>query len=222
MLNILRKDPSLRPYISYQDNSVVEDITDVPEEQIINKREETDYEIYRSLICGHDYIEEPVKVPGKFIPLIMCPGKELHEEGKTHYRGVIRFARDAQTAYNFHRNASAESVGTAPKAPWLATAEQVEGYESIWQTANTKNHSYLPYNHKAGQPQPQRIMPPQISSGAVNEAMMAAEDLKATTGIYDASLGAKGNETSGKAILARQREGDTATFAYHDNLGDSH
>ena len=60
-----------------------------------------------------------------------------------------------------------------------------------------------------------------MNTGAVNEAQMAAEDLKATTGIYDASLGAKGNETSGKAIMARQREGDTATFAYHDNLSIS-
>ena len=42
--------------------------------------------------------------------------------------------------------------------------------------------------------------------------------MKATTGIFDASLGAQSNETSGRAILARQREGDVATFEYHDNL----
>jgi uncharacterized secreted protein with C-terminal beta-propeller domain len=36
--------------------------------------------------------------------------------------------------------------------------------------------------------------------------------------MFDASLGARGNETSGKAILARQREGDTANFHYADNL----
>jgi hypothetical protein len=42
--------------------------------------------------------------------------------------------------------------------------------------------------------------------------------MKAETGQYDASLGQKSNETSGRAIMARQREGDTATFHYVDNL----
>ena len=37
-------------------------------------------------------------------------------------------------------------------------------------------------------------------------------------GLHDASLGARSNETSGRAILARQREGDVSTFHYIDNL----
>ena len=44
------------------------------------------------------------------------------------------------------------------------------------------------------------------------------KDIKATTGVYDASLGARSNETSGRAILARQREGDVSTFHFIDNL----
>ena len=199
-------------------NNVVEYDPKIPKELILKKRTDIRREVYRSLVTGNDVLEEPVRIPGEFIPLIPVYGKELHIEGKTVYRGVIRHAKDAMTAYNYHRNASAESVGTAPKIPWLATADQVEGYEAIWQTANTKNHSYLPYNHQVGQPIPQRVMPAQVPTGAVNEAMMAVEDLKATTGLFDASLGAKGNETSGKAILARQSQGDNATFAYHDNL----
>ena len=42
--------------------------------------------------------------------------------------------------------------------------------------------------------------------------------MKATTGLYDAALGQRSNETSGKAILARQREGGVSTFVYMDNL----
>jgi hypothetical protein len=47
---------------------------------------------------------------------------------------------------------------------------------------------------------------------------MSIDLLKASTGIHDASLGAKSNETSGKAIIARQREGDTANYSYQDGL----
>lgn len=40
----------------------------------------------------------------------------------------------------------------------------------------------------------------------------AAEDIKATTGIYDASLGAWTNETSGIAIAQRQAEAEKARY----------
>jgi hypothetical protein len=36
--------------------------------------------------------------------------------------------------------------------------------------------------------------------------------------MYDASLGAAGNEVSGRAIVARQKEGDTSNFHFIDNL----
>jgi hypothetical protein len=50
-----------------------------------------------------------------------------------------------------------------------------------------------------------------------NEAEINVQDMKDVTGIHDASLGIKSNETSGKAINARQREGDVASITYYDN-----
>src|SRR5258706_435434 len=54
--------------------------------------------------------------------------------------------------------------------------------------------------------------------GAIQEALNAQDDMKAILGMYDASLGAAGNETSGRAIIARQKEGDTSNFHCIDNL----
>ncbi|NBT33665.1 MAG: hypothetical protein EBT13_17665, partial [Rhodobacteraceae bacterium] len=65
---------------------------------------------------------------------------------------------------------------------------------------------------------PQRQMGPQIPSGMLQEALTASDEIKAITGIYDASLGARSNETSGVAINARKMEGDVATFHFIDNL----
>lgn len=47
--------------------------------------------------------------------------------------------------------------------------------------------------------------------------MAAAEDIKAVTGLYDASLGARSNETSGVAIRAREEQGDNATYHFIAN-----
>ena len=42
----------------------------------------------------------------------------------------------------------------------------------------------------------------------IQEMQFSSEDIKATTGIFDASLGNKSNETSGIAIRARQAQGE--------------
>jgi hypothetical protein len=48
--------------------------------------------------------------------------------------------------------------------------------------------------------------------------MGAADDIKSTTGSTIASLGATSNERSGRAILAREKQSDTGTYHYVDNL----
>jgi hypothetical protein len=46
----------------------------------------------------------------------------------------------------------------------------------------------------------------------------ASEKMRAVVGIYDASLGARSNETSGVAIRRRDAQADTGTFVYHANF----
>lgn len=170
---------------------------------------------------GQEILEEKV-FPGRFIPFARVVGNEWEVDGKTYLFGLVRPAKDSQRMYNVAQSAIVERVLQSPKAPWAAPAEAIEGYEKIWQTANTDNHSYLPYNHvdEAGNPipSPQRTQPTTVEAGLNQIAMGASEDIKSETGQYDASLGQRSNETSGRAIMARQREGDTATFHYVDNL----
>jgi hypothetical protein len=73
-------------------------------------------------------------------------------------------------------------------------------------------------------PPPQRVVAEPAVQAITQARQQAADDLKATTGIYDASLGARSNEQTGKAILARQQQGDTSNFHFIDNVarGISH
>jgi hypothetical protein len=64
----------------------------------------------------------------------------------------------------------------------------------------------------------QRVQPPVSSQGILDGLNIAREDLRAVIGIYAAGLGRQSNETSGKAILARQREGDVGSYLYIDNF----
>jgi len=156
--------------------------------------------------------------------VIRVVGNEFEVDGRLYVSGLVRNAKDAQRMYNYWVSQEAEMLALAPKAPFIGYGGQFEGYEEKWKTANTQNWPYLEVNPDVtdGQgavlPLPQRAQPPMASSGLLQAKAGASEDIKSTTGQYNASLGMGSNERSGKAILARQREGDVGTYHYGDNL----
>ena len=174
-------------------------------------------------INGYEILEER-DWAGKWIPVIRIVGNEFEVDGRLYVSGLVRNAKDAQRMYNYWVSQEAEMLALAPKAPFIGYGGQFEGYEDKWKTANTTNWPYLEVNPDVtdGQgsalPLPQRAQPPMASSGLLQAKSGASEDIKSTTGQYNASLGQGGNERSGKAILARQREGDVGTYHYGDNL----
>lgn len=161
---------------------------------------------------------------GKWIPVVRVIGNEFEVEGQIYISGLVRNAKDAQRMYNYWTSQEAEMLALAPKAPFIGYGGQFEGYEMQWKTANTTNWPYLEVNPDvtdgAGSvlPLPQRAAPPLPQTGLIQAKMGASEDIKSTTGQYDASLGVGGNERSGRAILAREKQGDTGTYHYVDNL----
>ncbi len=174
-------------------------------------------------INGYEILEQN-DWAGKWIPVIRIVGNEFEVDGRLYVSGLVRNAKDAQRMYNYWVSQEAEMLALAPKAPFIGYGGQFEGYEDKWKTANTTNWPYLEVNPDVtdGQgsalPLPQRAQPPMASSGLLQAKAGASEDIKATTGQYNASLGQGGNERSGKAIMARQREGDVGTYHYGDNL----
>jgi hypothetical protein len=174
-------------------------------------------------INGYEILEER-DWAGKYIPVVRIVGNEFEVDGRLYVSGLVRNAKDAQRMYNYWVSQEAEMLALAPKAPFIGYGGQFEGYENQWKTANTTNWPYLEVNPDVtdGQgavlPLPARAQPPMASSGLLQAKAGASEDIKASTGQYNASLGMTSNERSGRAILARQREGDVGTYHYGDNL----
>jgi hypothetical protein len=174
-------------------------------------------------INGYEILEEQ-EWAGSCIPVVRVIGNEFEVEGRIYISGLVRNAKDAQRMYNYWTSQEAEMLALAPKAPFIGYGGQFEGYETQWKTANTQNWPYLEVNPDVtdGQgavlPLPQRALPPMAQTGLIQAKMGASEDIKSATGQYNASLGQTSNERSGKAILARQREGDVGTYHYQDNL----
>jgi hypothetical protein len=170
-------------------------------------------------ISGKDVLEGPRELPGRFIPIIAVMGEELYVGDRVYRSSVVRHAKDPQRMYDYWWSAQTEMVALQPKAPFMVTPEQVAGLEDHWRTANTANRAYQLYNPDPGAPPPARQQPPVPAPAMTQMMVMAAENLRTTTGIYDAALGQASNETSGVAIRARKMEAEVSTSVYADNMG---
>jgi hypothetical protein len=177
------------------------------------------HKITHCLISASEVLEPEADWPGSFIPIIPVVGEEVRIGRKVSRRGIIRFARDPQRAYNYAQTTQIEAVALQPRAPWLVTDKNIDTWEAEWMEANNKPLPFLRYNPDPdnGGAQPSRIQPAIASQGLAEIVQMSGQDLKDVIGIQDAGLGTQGNETSGKAIIARQGESDVGMFTYIDN-----
>lgn len=176
------------------------------------------YKVCRYLLTLAEVLEER-DWPGMHIPIVPLIGEEVRIGREVYRHGVVRYARDPQRMVNYYASAETETIALQPKAPWLGTKKQFQDSYDLWETANTENHPFLEYtpDDKAGGP-PQRVAPPVASQAIQLGSQNAYQAMKEVIGIYDSGLGAKSNETSGRAIEKRQQEGDTGTFVYIDNF----
>lgn len=170
------------------------------------------------LVTGFAILDGPYEYQLNRLPIIRMSGRVVNVGGRRIRYGLVRFMKDPVRLKNFWRSVAAEQLGYAPKAQWIATESAVEGREDALRQAHLTRDPLLIVNDEAviGQ-NLQRLDPPAPQAALLNEAQVNAQDMKDVTGIHDASLGIRSNETSGRAIQARQREGDIASLTFYDN-----
>lgn len=177
------------------------------------------FEVCRYVLSMHEVLEQS-EWKGLHIPVVPVFGEIVRIGHDVYRHGIVRYARDLQRMVNFYASAETEVVGMQPKAPWLGTKKMFQDHYEQWEAVNTDNLPFIEYTVDPAAPgsKPERVQPP-VPSQAVQQGMInVSNDMKAVIGIYDASLGAKSNETSGVAIRRRQEEGDTGTYVYLDNM----
>lgn len=217
-----KSEPATLIKLSNGETGWKEDLIELPEGiTIVQERESTRKKICWYKVTAVDVLEE-AEIPCDWIPVFPVYGDELDIEGKVIRSGLVRHAKDPSQMYDFWMTSATEEIALRPKTPYIMAEGQEEGHEGEWSQANNRSFPYLTYKPTtvSGQlaPPPQRQPMADVPAGMLQMAMHASDNIKATTGIFDASLGAKGNETSGRAIVARQREGDVANFHFTDNL----
>ena len=200
--------------------SVIEEVQEGVEYSQTREIEEKTIKRYK--LSGADVLESTEFV-GCCIPVVPVYGNQQWVNGKREIYSLIRKSKDAQKMFNYWKSLETELLQKQPRANFMAAAGQTEEFPDDWE--NPDQSPVLRYKPTdiAGNPAspPIRLDPPVIPMGIVNASRSAVDDIKATIGMYAASLGQASNEVSGIAIQRRNEEGDTATYHFSDNLSKS-
>lgn len=183
---------------------------------VVNEREETTWRVKWAVLTGAEVLDVR-DWPDDEIPIFEVCGDRHELEGRVVRRSLISDGKDPMRMYNFWMTSITETIGLAPKAPYLLTPEQIQGHETMWGEAPTRNFLYLLYN-RSGQDRPQREPPPQVPTGAMAMLQVADKDIKDTIGIFEPGLGDVSNERSGIAIRNRQERSDLGTAHFYEAL----
>lgn len=207
----------------------LEELTTKPPEgvqvpTVVRTRKVVDWIIQWVKVDGVQVLEGPIEYEWSMIPIVRLPGRYINIEGKPYMSSLIRYSKDAQRTYNYNRSTQVELASLTPRAPYLATAKMIKGYEQQWNQANVTNQPYLLYDPDPAAPQqaPARQPPIEIAPAFAMLAAADAEDIRATSGYSQAGLGEQGNERAGVAIDARQTESDVGSYEFTDNLKEAY
>ncbi len=168
-------------------------------------------------ITALDILEGPYEIPVSRVPVFRVPGWDISVGDFQKRFGLLTFLLDPQKLFNYWRSVIAEKLMRSPKGNWIASADVVQGREQEWRDSHISDDPLLLYNADAGSA-PIQIKATQLEPALIEQAGMAAQDLRDISNLHQASLGQKSNEVSGKAILTRQRIGEVGTIIYQDNL----
>lgn len=160
--------------------------------------------------------------PGSTIPIIPVLGKQRIVDGKPLLFSVIRFQRDPQQLINAYKTRIAETLMTQPISPFMVPEGAISKENmKAWKMMNTQLTPFLFYKSKVDGmdvPAPTRNVVEAPIQSLSEAAAQEIDDMKATTGIYDASLGNKSNESSGIALQRRQQQSDITNMHFMDNF----
>ena len=189
--------------------------------QVVKERDTVLKKVVWRLITPYEVIET-VEIKCQWIPVFPVYGTEIDIDGKIYRAGLIRNAKDPAMMYNFWMTSATEEVSLRPKTPFIGAEGAFEGHEKKWLQANNRSFPYLEYKPTSvdGQlaPPPSRQPMADVPVGVLAMAAHASDNIKQTTGLFDSSLGAAGNATSGKQEIAQQKQGNVANFHYTDNF----
>ena len=217
--------PSKRTLALLPDGSI-DDVTDQPERlkelkaKGVRIEERESMRVYRSVISSCHLLEERKPWPGRFIPIVPVVGEEVNIGRRTMRHGIVRYLKDPQRRIQLFQKLGDGSGCLAAEGPMACDREErrrLRGYVASGEHAELP----LPALHARSEERKRGASAGELGNEYLRHGRGATaldQEMKEITGIYDAALGQRSNEVSGKAIQARNTQSQIGAAAYVENF----
>lgn len=186
---------------------------------IVKERAVKSHKIVQYVCSATEILDGPNEWAGREFPFVIVYGEYVIVDGKTYWSGVTQTMMDSQRSHNETLSGVYETIALAPQAKYWTTVDQAKGLMGQWNQATEENLIAMLYNADPKAPGPPvRVGGADVPAALMQASQMSRDSMKSVSGIFDASLGEVSNETSGKAIRARQDQGLVVTYNYGDNM----
>jgi hypothetical protein len=201
----------------------------VDQEEPLEATTQTRYIFKRTCTCYHiigEKIISSTEYDMPYVPIIPTYGDRIFTRNGMEYSGITYKTMGVNTQINYSASSEAELIALAPKAPWMATANQVANNKEMWRNANTRTYDTLIYEpetiegHMVGPPT--RADNTAQTQGIAQSKQGSITDMSRVTGMFDSMMGQYDTSvTSGAAHKSISSMGEISTAQYSDNLEKS-
>lgn len=204
------------------------DITEIEDElidngyEVIGQKKIERWQVTKYLASGSEILSEDI-IAGEFIPVVPTYGERAFIEGEEHYEGITRLAKDPQRLRNFQMSYLADIVSRSPRNKPIFFAEQIQGYENMYEQAGSENnYPYLLQQRLTADGQPLPIGPvAELPEQKVPQSLMLSmqESREAVNDVANAGLpnDIMDTDLSGKAVQQLQQRLDQQSIVYQEN-----
>ena len=208
------------------DETAYNDFFDMLEMQgyeLIEQREIECKQVRLYYLSGQEILTDFI-IPGENIPVITAYGERAFVEGVENYEGITKLAKDPSRLRNFQMSYLADIVSRSPRPKPIFTAEQIAGFEFMYQNAGAENnYPYYLVNRVTHNGEPLPIGPiAQMPEQEVPKALIESITLTRESVDDVASAGLPRDFTDTdiayKTVLALQNRIDQQTVIYQEHI----
>ncbi len=178
--------------------------------------------VEKSIFSGTEFLKQPTRITGQWIPIIPVYGHRAYVDGAEWYFGLVRKLKDASRLFNMHMNQLAEnSASNGQEIPIFDPDQMPDNIADLW--ADKNNQPFLlarPLKDRDGniiQSGPLGYVKPAAMDGNTASSMQAVMTYiqETTGGLPKDTLDPN---ASGKALRAMMKRENQNTQPIQDNI----
>ncbi|MBS3894724.1 portal protein [Serratia marcescens] len=217
-------DPMTGEPVSYYQRDIKDVIDELADRgmQKVAERNVSRRRVYKSIVTSSAILKSRELIAGEHLPIVPVFGEWGFVDDKEVFEGVVRLCKDAQRLRNFILSAGADTVAKSPTKKPFFWAEQIAGYEQMYENDTDYPYYLLNRTDENGQdipPQPLSYMEnPELAQANVMMLQAATDAVQQVNNVGVDPDAVNGNQVAFDTVNQLNMRSDLQTYVFQDNL----